>query len=387
MVHNGTSHARLTAYLKADANADGGQLHRFGDTPPVIRVAEGTSEDHWRQVKFAVRLLNDSLPHDWQLQIDYASDGRVPFPTANEKPKDGEIVVTFSPYADWPASVRSGNCEGKAGCAWSWRNGSEMTQGNVWVDYEDRETATLRKIILHEIIHILGRNHPDSYEFPESVMRPGTRENTGFILSQLDRDALFAVYDRLQPGTRANAIYTELGPWEDVSDVLYGLLPIDGGNIRFGAVHRNGLTQPWANGPYPDEWLKNNNALRGSASWSGRLLGFTPQAEPVAGAAALAVQLDTLDGPEPHGSMDFTDLEQWAAGVSIGPIGTGAMWGDGDLHYPMKVSGNSFWRIWDDEHPGDDGTVWGSFVGVAHEGMAGTLRRDDLNAAFGGTRD
>ena len=381
-VRNGTSHSRLAAYLEADAAAGEGRPHRFGDTPPVIRVTEGTSEEHWRQVKFVVRLLNDSLPHDWRLQL---SDDRVPVLVANEKPTVGEIIVTFVPVADWPASVRTGGCQNVSGCAWSWWSSSEITRGNVWIDDEGLEKAGLQRMIAHEILHVLGRNHPDAYEFPESVMKSRRYENYGFILSQLDRDALFAVYDRLEPGT--NATYAELGPWEDASDFLYGLLPIPGGNIRFGAVHRNGLTQPWANGPYPDRWLENNDTLSGSASWSGRLLGFTPSAEPVAGAAALTVQLDALDGPEPHGSMDFTDLEQWAAGVTIGPIGTGAMWGDGDLHYPMKVSANSFWRIWDDEHPGDDGTVWGSFVGVAHEGMAGTLRRDDLNAAFGGTRD
>ena len=383
-VRNGTSHSRLAAYLEADANANGGRLRRFGDTPPVIRAAEGTSEEHWDRLRGVIGLLNDSLPLDWRL---LTSPDRVPVPAANEQPKDGEIVVIFSPYDAWPASVRAGNCENKVGCSWYWRNGSEILQGNVWIDYEDKEKASLRRIILHEIIHTLGRDHPDPYEFLESVMVPGKRENTGFRLSQLDRDALFAVYDRLEPGTRANAIYAELGPWEDVSEVLYGLLPIDGGNIRFGAVHRNGFTQPWANGPYPLRWLENNDTLFGSASWSGRLLGFTPQAEPVAGAAVLTVQLDALDGPRPHGSMDFTDLEQWAAGVSIGPIGTGEMWGDGDLHYSMEVSANSFWRIRDDEHPGDDGLVRGSFVGVAHEGMVGTLVRDDLNAAFGGTRD
>ena len=125
--------------------------------------------------------------------------------------------------------------------------------------------------------------------------------------------------------------------------------------------------------------MENNAALSGSASWSGRLLGFTPSAEPVAGAAALNVRLASLTG-----RMAFTDMEKWHTGETIGATGTGTRWGDGDLHYPMKVSGNSFWRTWDS---GDDGVVEGTFLGVAHEGMAGTLKRDDLTAGFGGTRD
>ena len=92
----------------------------------------------------------------------------------------------------------------------------------------------------------------------------------------------------------------------------------------------------------------------------------------------MVVQLNTLTG-----DLDFTDMERWETGAAPGQIGTGTRWGDGDLHYAIEVTGNSFWRTWES---GDAGAVRGTFIGVAHEGMAGTLKRDDLDAAFGASR-
>ena len=38
------------------------------------------------------------------------------------------------------------------------------------------------------------------------------------------------------------------------------------------------------------------------------------------------------------GTSAFTDLEQWSAGVVPGATGTGAQWGDGDLHYTIAIN-------------------------------------------------
>ena len=62
-------------------------------------------------------------------------------------------------------------------------------------------------------------------------------------------------------------------------------------------------------------------------------------------------------------------------------MATGPRWGDGDLRYGIEVGGNRFWAT-----SGDDGIVDGAFFGVAHEGMGGVVRREDLTAAFGGSR-
>ena len=57
------------------------------------------------------------------------------------------------------------------------------------------------------------------------------------------------------------------------------------------------------------------------------------------------------------------------------------MWGDGDLSYDIAVEGNVFART-----GGDDGQITGAFFGASHEGMGGTLVRDDLGAGFAGNR-
>lgn len=176
----------------------------------------------------------------------------------------------------------------------------------------------------------------------------------------------------------------DLGPWSDTSTHLLGEFSASGQDVSFGVALRNGLAQPWASGPAPLTDLADNSEISGTASWSGRLLGFTPQAEPVAGAAELAVALDTLAG-----ALEFTELEHWTAGDAPGPAGTGTTWGDGDLGYVIAVRGNTFTRPTDIDfirEGGDDGIVTGAFFGTRHQAMGGTLQRDDLSAAFGGSR-
>ncbi len=204
----------------------------------------------------------------------------------------------------------------------------------------------------------------------------GSEELSEHILHPLDREALLAVYSRLQPGTAPASIAEVLGPWSDTSVHVRGTLGIPGGDIAFGAAVRNGLSQPWAFGPTPYTDLEDNTELSGSITWSGRLTGLTPRAETVAGAASLTVELATLSG-----KVDFTVLEHWAANAAPGPIGTGATWHDGDLSYRIEARGNTFGQT-----GGDAGTVTGAFFGPAHEGMGGVLERNDLSAGFGGKR-
>ena len=53
----------------------------------------------------------------------------------------------------------------------------------------------------------------------------------------------------------------------------------------------------------------------------------------------------------------------------------------GNVGYSVGIRGNTFVRT-----GGDDGIVPGIFVGPQHQGMGGTLERDDLAAGFGGVR-
>ena len=141
----------------------------------------------------------------------------------------------------------------------------------------------------------------------------GSEELSPHILHPLDREALLAVYGELEPGTTPSDIAEELGDWSDTSLYIRGAVDIEGGEIAFGVALRNGLSQPWASGPSPHTNLEDNPALSGTVSWAGRLLGLTPDAEAVAGAADLSVDLTALTG-----TMDFTGLEQWGGRCSAG---------------------------------------------------------------------
>ena len=395
-VQDGIGAAELIAYLEADSTPpqteeEGGMpaditleipLLRFSANPPTVRVADGTPSDLVDETVRVVQAINAALPRDWQLEFspDPAPAGAIQLP-------DGEILVTFVRQEEWPTEAMPPEDEG-IGLAESRYaivpTGDpaapprfEIVAGRVLVDHTRTEGVERLGVIAHEIIHVLGRNHVDAKRFPRTIMvAGGSEELTEHILHPLDREALLAAYDHLEPGTAKDDLAAQLGEWADTSQHVRGTVDIEGGEIAFGAALRNGLAQPWASGPSPDTNLADNTALSGSVSWSGRLLGLTPDAEAVAGAADLSVDLATLTG-----SADFTALEQWAADMAPGALGTGTTWHDGDLGYAIEVRGNTFVQT-----GGDDGTVTGAFFGPAHEGMGGVLERDDLSAGFGGAR-
>ena len=216
----------------------------------------------------------------------------------------------------------------------------------------------------------------DSADFPNSLLRDESRPRVSH-LPGIDGDALFAAYARLAPGTVPEDLSPEsLGPWEDTSFHLRGGLDFAGGEAAFGVALRNGLARPWAAGTAPLAELEDNSALFGTASWSGALLGVTPEAETVSGDARLSVELATLEA-----RLDFTGLERWGVRAAPGVAGEGTTWGDGDLGYPVRVDGNGF-----EQTGGDEGEITGAFFGHAHEAMGGVLQRDDLSAGFGGVR-
>ena len=138
----------------------------------------------------------------------------------------------------------------------------------------------------------------------------------------------------------------------------------NGVHANFGVAWRNGYAEPWANGYLPELNLADNRTLSGNATWIGTLLGFTPEAAPVAGDAVIGVDLSTLAG-----RAHFTALEQWAVCQALGGVGTGVAWADGDLGYSMAVQGNTFKRT-----GGDEGFLTGIFTGANHEEGGGHSR-------------
>ena len=395
-VTDGLGQETVTSYLQEDAgiltesNYPDGFLARFGATPPIVRVAVGTSPELISEAVRAIQLINAALPGDWQLRFS-----ALPAPAGTDRPPDGEIHVEFAAYKDWPSRIHEGDCAAVAGCAAYWYSDAIQTNdsenpwtfvyvaGKAWID-ETRLTRTDRIVaVVHEIIHTLGRHHPDPARFAETIMRntDSTGRKTaavgvpGHLLHPLDREALLAVYGWLDPGASRTDIAEDLGDWASTSYHIRGDIEAVNG-AAFGVAFRNGLSQPWASGPTPWTNLADNSALSGTASWEGAMIGFDRYTGSHVGSDAdLEIDLGSLAGV-----LDFTSMEAWATGDVVA-IGTGTMWGDGDLAYTVRVRGNTFIQT-----GGDQGVVTGAFFGARHEGMGGTLLRDDLKAAFGGSR-
>ena len=364
------------------------------DASPTVRLTEGASAALADYVVRAVRLINAALPRESRLL--FSIDSAPPLNDLEAVP-DGEILVDFSPW-DTPSG-------GNSAVTYSLWQGARRTKAYIFIDpaktidriehaenqIEESGEQTedpLRDIqayyeaytlstVVHELIHAIGMNgHADPNRFPESVMSYTDDLLPGHALFPVDREVLQASYSVLEPGASAEQIVEDLGAWDDISLHLRGDIDMVGEEVAFGVASRNGLAQPWAFGPTPWTNLADNPLLSEMVTWSGRLLGLTPALEAVGGAADLAVELETLDG-----QLDFIELEHWDAHAAPGPIGSGIVWGDGDLRYLLNVSGNTFVQT-----GGDEGTVTGAFFGAQHEAMGGVLERTDLTAAFGGKR-
>ena len=384
----------LIAYLSDDASRNdnhrypGLYIRRFA-SPPSVSVGEGTSPELLDLTVRALQIINAALPQDFQLRID-ATPGPSD-PSANNNPPSNRILIQFAPITEWPRyELRSKTATGWAR-TWTTTiypatpSGTpivSITRAATLIDHtRDRRRAPhfqhsyILDTLIHEIVHTLGRKHPTLESFRNQTVM-SRHPDFADLIYPLDREALLAVYTRLQPGSTVASLAEDLGPWAHTSTHLRGDFSAAGEDVSFGAALRNGLAQPWATGPAPLTNLADNTALSGNASWSGRLLGFTPEAAPVAGAADLSIALDTLAG-----DLQFTNLEHWSTGQAPGAVGTGAAWSDGSLTYDVEVRGNTFVRT-----AGDDGIVTGAFLGTRHQAMGGTLQRDDLSAAFGGTR-
>ncbi len=371
-VRDGVTASELLAYLRADAAFRDINLVKRWSAPPTVRMIQGATADDVFDTLNAVRLINSALPADWQLRFDdrqAAPDGQL---------NPGYIEVAFAPREEWPDGG-AGGCEQAVGCAYTdyARNG-RMTAGLALVD-PGRVTSERKRVfvLLHELLHTLGRGHVSPSAVPNTIMHAaGDLGVSDFlILSELDEAALFAVHDRVIVGTgRLDA--NDLGPWSDVSTHVVGRLGYVPGRqeaVVFGAAWQNGNVRPWAAAPNPTELPRG---LSGSASWAGRMIGMTPAAEAVAGGMDMTIQLASLQG-----TLAFTGLEKWAAHTGPGTLGTGAQWGDGDLHYRIAADREAFF-----ETGGDAGEITGVFFGSRQEKVGGTLRRTDLAAGFAGAR-
>lgn len=371
-VADGVGASDLTDYLHEDISRFTRPALRRFESAPVVRYVEGATAAQIDELVRAVQLVNANLPRAFQLTVDSTpvSAAADAAGTGIDTLAAGQILAEFVGQADWETSLTIR--PEYYGVAQFWTvAGDAIATARIWID--DTRPHESLTTIMHELLHALGRQHPDPALFPDTVMLAGTANAVeGYVLHPLDREALLAVHTVLEPGDTAAGIATDLGPWDDESMHVRG----DLGGLAFGASLRNGHVRPWAAVPRPGIDLADNAALSGDVTWEGRLLGLTPGGDSVAGATGMTIDLATL-----RGDIGFTGLESWAG--APGATGTGATWGDGDLHYPVNVVGNVFGWL---GGGADEGVVSGVFSGASHEGMAGTLTRDDLSAGFAGTR-
>ncbi len=319
-------------------------------------------------LRSSVRILNDALPPEFQI----IQGGRRTSDFANY----GEIVVML----ETPQAIASKCSATAAACAVNDRarllNRTNSSVVYIPDDFDTSEYMLPRKVIIHELLHALGIwGHVDSVEFPDSIMG-GAGEyipNFGHVISKIDREVLQIMYM-----SQRTDLYNDWGEWSDTAFHVMG--ESEDGNMRFGVALFNGLPQPWANGVAPETTLAENTSLYGRARWSGGLVGFSGPS-PIAGDAALEVDLRTLATAGSEHSLSFDDIYF----VNRVESDSDDRWfHTRNIDYKVAVSGLGFWNVKGDGY--EQGFVTGLFMGAKHEHMAGTVKRTDMIGAFGGSR-
>ncbi len=321
----------------------------------------------------SVAMVNRALPYDRHIKIGPDAPALAPI---GDVP-DGEIFVDFAPHDDWqPLPDPNFRPTGQAVHRFRIEDGkkTEHRASHVWIDSRlDPARRVTLSTMIHELLHALGfGGHVVPSEYPDSFLReilPPFETQLGPI----DIAALQVFYTRLGVATDLEDLsINSLGPWEAETTSLTGTA----GSVSFGVRHRNGISVPWTEGGDPSTALADNRALQGTATWNGELLGFTPEQRSVRGKAEIGVTLATMAG-----RADFTEMQSWAAGEDVGALETGVQWNAGNLGYTIIVGGNYIRST-----GGDAGVLYGRFYGRNHIGVAGSVERDDLTAAFGASR-
>ena len=315
--------------------------------PVTVSWDSSASLQDQQNILRAMQMINTALPEEWKMTV--AGRGQIPIRFMGE----AEYIQQYG--NSWGISLYGG----------------DIVINRAYMNGGMRQAIIL---LLHELMHKMEFEHPPHANYNTIIEHGLTPEGSGTIyleeqgipqplsmLYPIDREALRNLYGP-----------SSFGPWQGTSLHLAG----HGQHVAFGVALRNGYAEPWAYGLLPADDLVQNRRLSGSATWTGTLLGLTPQAAPVTGDATIGVSLGTLTG-----RADFTSLEAWQPNAAPGTPGTGTQWLDGDLGYSIRVQGNSF-----RETGGDAGRLSGIFVGSQHQGTAGTLERSDLTAAFGASR-
>ena len=365
-LEDGNTRGTLVAFME-DA---GGTVARRYSVAPTVRLIGGNTPEEADRVHAAVQLVNAALPEwakmnigpslsSFSLRHTIRGDGY--YFTSGEE-LTNTIHIEFVPIGQFYSDA--------GGTTWNNFSGNRVRTTYIQMNRASNAHFSERFgtiLLAHELLHALGFYDADHVaETYDSIQEGGSgiydfRQNQQQPLSllyPLDREALRALYGELELG----AAFNSLGEWNSEGQHLVG----HGQHVAFGSVWRNGYAESWAYGLQPETALRNNATLTATATWTGLLLGWS-RGSAVSGDAEIGVNLGTM-----RGNADFTELTH---------MDSNARWLDGDLAYTISVDGNTF-----RETGGDAGRVTGVFVGLDHEGAAGTLERSDLTAAFGASR-
>lgn len=339
---------------------------------PTVRVESSAAPDLHRMTAKAVDMINDWLPVEHRM--------RMGAPTALRTDNSGDV-----PYGGIHMNFRF---PGDGGVTHYFPNRNDNDPSDV----PSLRTAVVRinpnsswhqtyGLIVHELVHAMGiPGHVSEHRHPTTIM-PDSEFQGGSLpdearlpeLPRLDGEALmtsYTVYDGGEFGTAIN--YTSLGSWATTIPTIRGELSTPGGDVSFGAEYRTQWTRAWDAGPTPATTLAASG-LRGTATWTGAMVGYTDAGQETTGDSELSVNLYSL-----RGTAEFTDIR---AG--------GSPWASGrDLETAIRVSGNHITSTQGGPWVGFDA----QFRGTNHEAVTGAFRWErvdtsNLTAAFGGTRE
>ena len=367
VVRDGVGRERIQDYINSIAEDDGDFypfrvqpiLYVNTDLNDAVNEGDPDANAFRNALLYSRRILNDVLPPEFQIRDPQPGETGM---------EEGSLVVRYIPRHEFEQE-----CDGDViGCGGvrPMRSG-HAENGFVYIpdDTDVENPEALKRLIVHELLHALGIvGHVDNTRFPDSLM--GTKgasfHNLGFILPRIDREVLQVMYMG-----QVSDRYNDLSDWTDTSFHLMGEFRHPE-KIRFGVVLSNGLALPWASGPTPERPIRQSG-LRGYVTWNGALVGFTG-VSPVRGDARLTVNLY-----RPSGDHDLVFRNVYYVGTRT-PDDRAVLFSR-YFDYDVKLNGNGF------SHSSDKGIVTGAFVGFAHEGMVGTLKRTDLLGAFGGIQE
>ena len=291
----------------------------------TVRLSPAAARDLTSTVITAIQLANAALPQGRKLAFSTE-----PAPVWGDKEglDPGDIPIDVRKLGEGHSGIAdlAFTFDGRLSAAWiSIDPGPIATIARAKTPAERRRAEhALLTTVAHELLHAIGIvGHPNPQVIGEALMTWSAAGNPGHVLFPVDREVLLASHTVIRPVASARQIHEDLGAWNDASMHVRGDLATGGGPVAFGVAVRHGFAQPWATGTEPATTLDGSRALSGSATWSGRLVGFTPEAEAVAGAARLGIELSTLDG-----SLAFTEFEHWQARRAPGAVGTGAFFGE-----------------------------------------------------------